>query len=192
MVHAEVLEVDSGRWYKRLIPKRWWAKLLIVLIIIAVGATCWALHINHRQPMKAQTKQAVTPVTTTPPPDISLGQKAQYLASAGQYQAAQQAYQQQAASTTDTTTKLGVYYQQSSLAVENKDYTAAKTYANEAMQLDPNSPTPYVALAQIAQAQGNDSVAKQYYQDAINHVTPDMPGYNIIRADYQSEMDALP
>ena len=125
------------------------------------------------------------------PPHLTLNQQAQYLADHNQYQPAIQIYQQELASAKDTTTKLNTYFYMSALAMRFKDYGNAILYANEAKLIDSKSTTAYVALAQIYTAEGNKTSAKQYWQQAINHLDPNQPGYNLIKLDYENSIASL-
>jgi tetratricopeptide (TPR) repeat protein len=161
---------------------------VVLFVLIIIATTAWYVF------LRPSSKSTVTPVknaASAPPSNISLDQKAQYYADEGQYEQAEQSWQEKLAGTKDTDGKVSIYYQQTVLAVKFKHYADAKKYADEAKQLAPTSPAPYAALALLAEAQNNNAQAKQYWQQAINHVDTSMPGYNLIKADYQGQLDAL-
>lgn len=169
---------------------RFQAKLLgmILAVVILLSAVAWYVFVR---PGSSQPNTTANNSVKAPPANTSADQKAQFYADEGQYAQAEQSWQDQLDSAKDTDTKLGIYYQQSALALKFKHYDDAKKYADAAKQLAPNSPQPYVALAQLAEAQNNIPQAKQYWQQAINHVDTNMPGYNLTQSDYQSHLDAL-
>lgn len=181
------MTIGSGQHAERI---HFQAKLLGVtlFIIIILAAGVWYVFWRSSSSTPGTT---VTSTASAPPANTSLEQQAQYYADEGQYQSAEQSWQKKLASTTNASDKVAIYYQQSALAVQFKKYADAKKYADEALSLSPDSPGPYAALAQLAEAQNNIPLAKQYWQQAINHVNTNMPGYNIIQSDYKSHLDAL-
>lgn len=166
------------------------AKLLGVVLFVFVVLACGAWYIFSRS-SDSPSSTAAKSTVNAPPANTSLEQQAQYYADEGQYQSAEQSWQKKLTGTSDASDKVAIYYQQSTLAVQFKKYADAKKYADEALSLAPNSPEPYVALAQLAEAQNNTPLAKQYWQQAINHVNMNVPGWNMVKSDYQSHLDAL-
>lgn len=156
--------------------------VVVLLVVIVVSLLLYFYHFhNHKVISKAQsTSQKLTPY-----------QQYQVLANQGKYASAEQVLKQQLAKTTNVNDKITIYYQQSDLALSFKQYTDAEKYANEAKKLAPNSATPYVALAQLAAAQGNKTLAKQDWQQAITNLNPNVTGYNLIKQEYQTNLDAL-
>jgi tetratricopeptide (TPR) repeat protein len=172
---------------------RFQAKLLglILFILVIIAAAVWFVVWHSRSSSSSNNTATTSKNTPAPPSNISLDQKAQYYANEGDYQAAEQSWQQKLAGDTSTTDKVADYYQLSALAVQFKQYSDAKKYANDIMQVAPDAPDSYVALAQLAQAQNNIPQAKQYWQQAIDHVSSNTPGYTRIRGDYIGQLDAL-
>lgn len=161
--------------------KKFVVVLALVIIMLMVGGLGYKIYKRGFSPTQSSSNSAsITPT-----------QKAQYLADQGKYVAAEKVWQEQLANAKDQQTKLGIYYQQASLASRFKHYDDAKKYAEEAKQLAPNSSTSYVALAHMAESQGDKVAAKQYWQQAINHLDPNALGYNLILRDYQSSLDSL-
>jgi tetratricopeptide (TPR) repeat protein len=122
---------------------------------------------------------------------LSVAQRAFYQADKGNYTAAKDLWEDQLGKVTTVKEKLNIYYQQSALGLRFKHYDEAKEFAEKAMKLSPNSPTAYVALAHIAEAEDNKDQAKSYWEKAIAHLSPSTPGYDLIKRDYQASLDAL-
>ncbi len=158
--------------------------LALGFVVVGVG-TYLAVYASQSH------KYQPPPLSYYVPANLTPGEQANYLANHNHYQAAVQVWQQQLAHTTNITSKINIYFMLSSLALKFKKYTDAILYANEAKILDTSSPAPYVALAQVAEAESKFSLAKQYLQQAISHLNPNQPGYNLIKADYQSEITSL-
>jgi len=118
-------------------------------------------------------------------------QKSQYLVDKGAYKAAEQVWQNQLLQTTDSKAKVTILCQQSAVALQFKDYAAAQKYADAAKKILPNADSPYVALAQLAQAKGDKAAAKQYWQQAIANIDPDADGANLMKSDRQQALDDL-
>lgn len=155
--------------------------LIIVLIFVSAGGLVWQ---GHKENLRlAAMSYAVDGLSPT--------QKAQYYSDNGEYKIAQKIWQDQLAKTTDTPTKLSIYYMQSAIAVKFKNYKDAKKYADKALNLAPKSNITYVALAQLAQAQGDKVSAKKYWQQAIKFIDPKNPVAGLIERDYQTSLDAL-
>ncbi len=169
-------QVAEFRPRRHFISRKIFIALALIIILLVAGILIY-IYRPGREP--------AIPTNITPT------QKAQYLADQGEYDAAQAAWQRQLAGAGDQQTTLGIYYQQSALALKFKRYDDAKKYAEQAKTLAPKSPTPYVALAQLAQAQGDKSAARQYWQQAIAQLDPASPTYNLIKRDYQSSLDSL-
>lgn len=162
--------------------------ILIIVLVLILGWLAYEGVHHHNQERRKSSNAAVDKKLLA---NLSPSQKAEYLASQGDYAGAEQAWQDQLAKAKTTQDKLGIYYQQSALAVSFKHYDDAKKYAKEAKKLSPDSPTPYVALAQIAQAQGDKVSAQKYWQEAIDHLDHNDPAYNLKKHDYQSSLDSL-
>jgi len=127
----------------------------------------------------------------TPPKGISLSQKAIFEEDHGQYDKAEDAWQSQLSSSSSKEDKINIYFEQASTAIQFKNYSDATNYANKAKALDPNSPVPYVALANISLALGNKVQAKSYWQQAINNLNPNDPAYNIKLATYKHALESI-
>lgn len=172
-------------FYSGLTPKekkRKTTKLLIVILIfVSVGGLIWQGYKNNSR-LEAMS-YAVEGLSPT--------QKAQYYSDMGEYKIAEKIWQDELAKTTDTPTKLNIYYMQSAIAVKFKNYKDAKIYADKALKLAPKSNITYVALARLAQAQGDKVSAKKYWQQAIKFIDPKNPAINLIQEDYQASLDAL-
>jgi tetratricopeptide (TPR) repeat protein len=160
--------------------------LTIVAIVVVVGVVVGGAAL-----FTGWDKPVPKPKTTTSTQTTGPVQQASYESTPGNYQASEKTLQSQLAGESDTSSKLTTLSQQSATALQFNNYSDAQKYAQQAMQLNPSSPTPYADLALIAQDQHDTTQAKQYWQEAINHITPDMPGYNLTKADYQSDLDAL-
>lgn len=153
----------------------------IALLILVVGGFVW----------QYQQRNARLAAMSSVVEGLAPAQQAQYYSDQGEYKIAEKIWQDQMAKTTDTPTKLNIYYMQSAIAVKFKNYKDAKKYADEALTLAPKSSAPYVALAQLAQAQGDKVTARQNWQQAIKFIDPKNPASNLIQRDYQSSLDAL-
>ncbi len=155
---------------------------IVVVLIVLITAGIYFM----------QRSRSTSPkVTYNIPANLTPNQKALYLANSNQYQAAMQVYKQELTDTNSSSSKLNIYFMMSALALRFNDYSNARLYANEAKLLVPKSSDPYVSLAQLATAEGNASAAKQYWQEAINNLDPNQPGYNLIKEDYQRSMAEL-
>jgi tetratricopeptide (TPR) repeat protein len=166
---------------------RWLQRRLVVAmaaVLVVAGAAIGGVVVFTRNPAPTAKKQSASHSNTT-------SQQPSSQTTAVSYQASEQSLQDQLASDKDTASKVTTYSQQSVVAIQDSQYTDAQKYAENAMQADPSSPTPYADLALIAQDQHNNAQAKQYWQEAIDHLSPDMAGYNITKADYQNNLDAL-
>lgn len=157
----------------------------IILLIIFVVGVVLILYFHHSNINKIIPKEQSAGRQLTPDQDY------QYLASQGKYASAEQVLEQQLAKTNNVNDELTIYYQQSALAVSFKKYSDAEKYANEAKKLAPDSPIPYVSLAQLAKAQGDTAVSKQDWQQAITNLNPNVSGYNLIKQEYQTSLDNL-
>ncbi len=155
--------------------------LVIILIVSVVGGLIWQHQKNNSR--LAAMSYAVD--------GLSPSQKSQYYSSNGEYKLAEKVWQDQLAKTSDTPTQLSIYYMQSSVALKFKKYTDAQKYATQALKLAPTSSTAYVSLAQLAQAQGDKTSAKIFWQQAIKNIDPKNPASNLIKIDYQASLDAL-
>lgn len=155
-----------------------------VLVAAVIGGLLWW---NHRQTVRNQHLAYMSSFVD----GLAPAQKAQYYSDQGEYKIAEKIWQDELSKTTDTPTKLSLYFLQSALAVKFKNYNDAKKYATEALVLSPKSSTPYVSLAQMAQAQGDKAAARQYWQQAINLIDPNDPAANLIKIDYQYNLDKL-
>ncbi len=162
-------------------------KIVHLVAVIAFVITVTAITAYFIQ----SAKYSPPKISYNLPPNLTPNQKALYFANINQYQAAMQIYKQQLASANNSSSKSNIYFMMSALALRFKDYTNARLYANESKLLDPKSPSPYVSLAQLATSAGNISAAKQYWQEAINNLSPSQPGYNLIKEDYQNSMAKL-
>lgn len=155
--------------------------LIIVLIFVSAGGLVWQAQKNSSR--LAAMSYAVEGLSPT--------QKAQYYSDNGEYKLAEKIWQDELSKATDTPTKLNIYYMQSAIAVKFKNYKDAKIYADKALKLAPKSNITYVALARLAQAQGDKASAKKYWQQAIKFIDPKNPAINLIQEDYQASLDAL-
>lgn len=159
------------------LPWKWLA--LVVLLIVLGAAVYFILGSTHKNP------------TTQSVPKLTPVQQYHTLANQGKYEQAEQVLDQQRAQAKTTAQKIAIYCQQSLLATQSKQYTDAKTYAGKALKLDPKSDKPYVALAHLAEAQGDKAQAAQDWQKAIDNLSSATDGYNLILRDYQSSLEAL-
>jgi len=124
------------------------------------------------------------------PMGLTAGQKALYLEDHGQYQASEEVWQQQLNSANEQQ-KISIYYQQAAIAIRFKNFSKAQEYANEIHQLNSNSPTFYVAEAQIYQAENKNSVAIHYWQLAISKLNPNSPIDQMKKEEYQQNIASL-
>lgn len=122
---------------------------------------------------------------------FSTAQKVQYFKDRNDYEAANKVLQNDLTKTSDSKAQASLYAQLAALAVRSKDYKNAHTYADKIAKLIPNAPMPYVVQAQLAEAEGNKTAAKKYWQQAIAHIDPKADAANLIKLDYQRELDAL-
>lgn len=151
-----------------------------VVIIIIILASIYLVSTQNKNDSTANL-----------PKGTSESQKATYESDHGRYSLAEQAWQAQIKSSSTTQDKLNIYFEEASTAIQFKKYSDARNYANEALSLDPNSSIPYVALANIALASGNKAQAKQYWQQAINKLNPNSPGYNITLNEYTYSLESI-
>lgn len=182
---------DRKRHHRYSAHFRLWGVLIFCVLVFAgiVGAL-YAVR-EHRDTNSSTTSTAAKRAVTTPPAGTTPDQQAQYYADEGQYQDAEKSWNAQLAGATDTSAKIAIYYQQAAVAIQFKKYGDAKNYADDIKQLSPDAPDSYVVLAQLAQAQNNIPQAKQYWQQAIDHVNPNTPGSTMIKSDYTNQRDAL-
>ncbi len=180
-------EIQTGSFGSRNPLKGNYAKIamLALAVVIVVAAVVTGAYYIHNRRQATPKVQYNFPASTTPE------QKALYLANNNQYQAATQVYKQELSSTNNKSTKINIYGMLAYLAIRFKDYASAQQYADEAKSLDPQSSGPYVYLAQLNTAEGNKTIAKQYWQQAINYLSSNQAGYNMIKADYQRNITAL-
>lgn len=165
----------------------------ILLCAVAVGVVWHFVKNNSNNSQTATTQNAPT-TPAKPKVDVSSlnpEEKYHYLASQGDYTAAEQALESQLASAKGTQAKLEVYSQQSMVALQFKRYDDAKKYADQALQLDPNSDIPYTTLAYWAQAKGDTAAAKNYWQQAITKLDTTAPQYELVKRQYQSDIQEL-
>ena len=185
--------VGNGKQYRRYRPHtRLWG--IVALCLIVVGGAGW-LGYSHFSANKSSSSSG-KPTTNTASQKVDISkyapdQQAQYYADQGQYESAEQSWQDQLASAKTTDDKVAIYYQQATVAIRFKQYGDAKKYADSIKEVAPDAPDSYVVLAQLAKAQGNIPQAKQYWQQAINHINADTPADKMIRSDYINQMDAL-
>ena len=162
--------------------------VISLIAIVLIVATAIGL-VGQYKKYNARNQQLV--VMSNVVEGLSTSQKAQYYSDQGEYAMAEKIWQDQLAKTTDTPTKLNIDYIQSAIAVKFKNYKDAKKYADKALTLAPKSSTPYVALAHLAQAQGDKVLARQYWQQAIKFIDQNAPASNQILRDYQAGLDEL-
>jgi len=174
----------------RIARARFHAKLMsmamvgLVVLAIVVGLVFWLAGGSH-------SKSPAKGVVKTPPANTDAEQRAQYYADTGQYEQSEQTWEAQLASAATASDKVAIYYQQAAVAIRYKQYSDARKYANDIKQIAPDAPDSYVVLAQLAKAQNNIPQAKQYWQQAIDHVNVDTPAGKMVRSDYINQMDAL-
>ncbi len=125
------------------------------------------------------------------PKSYSSQQKIDVLIDQGDYTAAQKVLDQKVVAATTKTEKLGAIYMKSSLALQFKKYRDATKYADQSRDIDQNSPTPYVAYANIATAQKQNDQAVRYWQLAISKLDPTSPSYQLKKHDYEASIKAL-
>lgn len=167
------------------------AKIIMIFIFITIllvaGIIIGVLYNNHKKNLSINNNIKL-PITFAI--GTTSSQKAIYYEDHGSYKQAIEQYNSQLAGA-NTQTKIGIYYLMSSLATKFKNYSDAKNYALQISKLDPNSATTYVALANMATAQGNKSQASVYWTQAISKLDPNSPMYNIQKSEYQSNQAAL-
>ena len=158
-----------------------WRKKIIVIVVavLILGLAGFAVYSHFRGP---KNPDHVDLSTLTPL------QKAQYFGDVGDYKAAQGVWKGQLKGAKTTADKVGVYYQQSALALKTKHYEDAKKYAEQAKKLAPHSNVPYAALAELAEAQGDKKTAKTNWQLAIDNLDPNTPGANLILLGYKARL----
>lgn len=115
-------------------------------------------------------------------------QTAQAFAAKGDYTDAEQMLEDSLSSTTSVQQKLSVYFMQSSIATDFNKYNDAENYAQKALKFDPNDSSPYISLAYIAKAQGDNKLAANYWQQAISKLNKDDPNYRSKLYEYQSQL----
>lgn len=157
--------------------------LLIVMIAVIACAAVVVYFVKDVPPKKV--------VTVYVPPHLTVSEQVQYLTNHNEYQAAEQIWQQQFSKANSIQTREEIYFSQVSTALHFKQYKDALHYAKTAETLDPKSPAPYTEFAQIAQDEGNNALAKSYWRQAINHLNPNQPGYNLIVSDYKENITSL-
>ena len=155
----------------------------LVALIVLTGLGYFKHMSDLRQTkLKAmsQTVQGILPI-----------QKSQYYSDQGEYALAEKVWAGELAKAKDTQTKISIYFSQSAIATKFKEYPDAKNYANQALALDVKSSVAYSSLAYIAEAQGDTSSAKTYWSKAIANLNASVPGYNLTKYDYQTNLDKL-
>lgn len=171
-------------------------QLLLIAVGVVVIAAIVVVVVLLTRPTPLESKQVAKLKQTLASKGVKFAslspdQQAQYLADNGQYAAAQETYQNEYNSAKNDKTRLNILFQQAMLAAKARHYKEANNYAAKAKQLAPNSSTTYVALAQIAQTEGDKNSAKNYWQQAISKLDPKNPAYSLIKRDYQSSLEAL-
>lgn len=157
--------------------KNWKLFIFILAVLVVIGTGTYYLHHKFAHHVDLSNR---TPM-----------QKAEYYEATGNYKAAEKVWDTDLASTKDVQSKVAIYYQQSALATNTQHYKDAKTYAEKAQKLAPNSSVPYVALAELAQAQGDKATARKDWQQAIAHVDPNAPGANLLLRDYKVKLESV-
>jgi len=151
--------------------------LILVFLIILVFVILDVLNKTNNASIKV-------------PAGLSVGQKALYLEDHGQYQASEEVWQQQLNGANEQQ-KISIYYQQAAVAIYFKNFSKAQVYANEILRLDSNSPTFYVADAQIYQAEDKKSIAIHYWQLAISKLNPNSSADQMKKEEYQQSIASL-
>lgn len=172
-----------------------WGVICFALVLCAVAAgVVWHFVKNNSDNNQTATTQKAPTAPAKPKVDVnSLDPEAKYhyLESQGNYTGAEQALESQLPGAKDTLAKLEVYSQQSMVALQFKRYDDAKKYADQALQLDPNSDIPYTTLAYWAEAKGDTTAAKNYWQQAITKLDVNAPAYNLLKRQYQTHLQGL-
>lgn len=162
-----------------------WLTALSCIVLVLVLAWLFGGGKDKHTTTKQNPELITTNQTLLP------AQQAQVLRDKGDYSAAEQVWQKQLDQTQDTPGKLSIYYQMAQVALKFKRYDDATNYAAKAMLLDSKSYVPYAAYASIAEAKGDKASAKQYLEQAIAHIDPNLDGANLITRDYQAQLDSL-
>ena len=159
---------------------RQWRTTLIILALIVLAGVAWGIKLYH-------DKHAIK----FPPAVKSTEQKYHYLANQGNYGAAEGVLSGALKTAKTKEDKANIYFEQSGVAIQFKHYEDAKKYADKALEVDPGYSDAYAAEAFVATAQGDKTAAKKYWQQAIAHLDPNRPAANIIKRDYQTNLDSL-
>lgn len=189
--------VGDGKHHRRRLDLHLRVVSLIVGCLIVVGLIGWGGVVAFRY-IHTSTK-AASPSTSkehenSPKVDLNslnTEEKYHYLADSGDYGAAEQALEAALPGAKDKTSRLSIYSQQSAVALQFKKYDDAKAYADKALQLDSGSTIPYVTLAHWAGAQGNKTLAIEYWQQAISRLDKSAPQYSLLQQEYEANVRSL-
>ncbi len=163
---------SKARW-SSLISQHKFVSLLCIVVLL-VGFTTTYLVIRNRVKL---------------PPGLTTDQQYNYLADHHDYKGAEKILEKKLQSAKTKSDKVAIYSKQSALALKFDDIKAAKTYVDKALQLDPNDISTFTAAAYLAQASGDKTLAKHYWQEAIDHLNPNVNGYNLIKNDLQISLE---
>jgi tetratricopeptide (TPR) repeat protein len=153
------------------------------VIALAIGLSTLAYMIYS-----ADKQVTSKPVVGSAP--LTALQQSDSLAQTGDYSGAQKIVAEQIAKAPNATAKTGLYLQQASIALNAKNYTDAKKYAQAAESLQPNDNTASL-LGDVAALTGDKATAKQYYQTAISRLDKTANSYNTSLQDYQARLQEL-
>jgi tetratricopeptide (TPR) repeat protein len=175
-----IAEFNNVNWWNRRSKKTVFLAIIILLILVMFAILILG---SNKQPNKTQQSAANIKLTTE--------QKYHSLANQGKYGQAEQVLEDELAKAKTKNEKVAVYFQQSAVALQFKKYTDAQNYANKAVKLDPSNSNSYVALAQVAAAQEDKNTARNYWQQAINHLDKSKPQYNLTLRQYKTNIQGL-
>lgn len=118
-------------------------------------------------------------------------QKVEYLSDKGEYSAALKVLTIRYNEAKSLTDKQSILYRQTALAIKFKEFEDAQAFIESSIELLPNTSTPYVSSAQLAEANGKKAEAIKYWEIAIRNLDKNSPSYNLVKRDYESSRDSL-
>ena len=178
---ANVPVVGVGRSGLKLANPRYFLYALgLLLLALVVGILVLVVH-RHGVSPQASKQAAVIPLTTE--------EKADQLSSKGGYSQGQALLHSELSSAATPAAKAMIYMQQTTLALNNKQYTDATQYAQSAESLLHSASTAELE-GQVAAAAGDKKAAASYFNVAISRVTTS-PISQVEVQQYQNELNSL-
>jgi tetratricopeptide (TPR) repeat protein len=154
--------------------------VFVIALVIGMSTLAYMIHAANKPPAK--------PIVATA--HLTAQQQSDYLAYKGDYSGAQATVAGEIAKAPNATDKAGLYLQQASIAMNAKNYTDAKKYAQAAEALQPSSNSAGL-LGDIAALTGDKAAATSDYQEAIDRLDKNSSRYNTARQDYQARIQEL-